>query len=374
MIDTTAGMASESELVAQLEALGQAVERVALPDGSRLLVLVRGGRILGLFGPGDQRNFLWTHPDLADAGRGRALLHREDCYHPGGDRIWLGPERDLFFTDSSFSTYRVQTGLDPGAYVARRKGSGVVLSSAGVITSLASSRPIPLMIERIVLPTADPFQSIPSSLSPRSDVVFAGFEQRTRLEIRPDPQRGPSSARLGLWSLLQLPAPGRMIIPTWSRVEPITMVGSVPAANRNITDRAIVWDMHLTDTTKIGVAGWACTGRVGYRRQLDHRSDELVVRNFLVNPAGEYADALWNKPEVRGFAVQACHAVIGDEHFNELEYHVPAIPLAGDQPTVSEDVSQVWAWRGESAQLDRIAALILGWTSHATISPEGNPK
>ena len=37
------------------------------PDGSRLLLLPYGARVLGLFAPGSDENFLWTHPALASA-------------------------------------------------------------------------------------------------------------------------------------------------------------------------------------------------------------------------------------------------------------------------------------------------------------------
>ena len=70
------------------------------------------------------------------------------------------------------------------------------------------------------------------------------------------------------------------------------------------------------------------------------------MRNFFVNPSGDYIDVQRHDPDDFGYAFQMCRV---DEpqfgSFCELEYHAPALGALPD-PTRSEDISQVWAFRG----------------------------
>jgi hypothetical protein len=84
-----------------------------------------------------------------------------------------------------------------------------------------------------------------------------------------------------------------------------------------------------------------------------------VIRNFTVNPSGEYVDVPWDDPTRLGFAVQACSVNTPAAQFAELEYHTPAI--GGDTGRrACEDVSQVWAFRGSRAKLLRIRRILVG--------------
>ncbi len=324
------------------------------PDGTALELLPEGGRVLGLFARGDERSFFWIHPHLAEPARGTALLRRADNFHPGGDRIWLAPERDLHFPDERRTDYEVPRGVDPGAYTLRPVDGEVELSNSGEVAHLSARRRVGFRLTRRISPTGNPLRHLP----PPAGVRFAGYAQRTRLELHAAPGSA-EAGMLGLWSLLQLPAPGRMLVATHCRAEPVTMVGELPPSRLSRAGSGLAWDMVISDTTKLGIPAWAASGRIGYRRRHGEGDDDLIVRNFLVDPSGDYVDSLTHQPQVRGFAAQYCHAVIEDAHFNELEYHAPAIPVRAEGG-VSEDVSQLWAWRGPAEALDRIAALVLG--------------
>ena len=47
------------QLIDTLGAIDKPTEVVANPDGSQLLLLPYGGRVLGLFPPGSEENFFW---------------------------------------------------------------------------------------------------------------------------------------------------------------------------------------------------------------------------------------------------------------------------------------------------------------------------
>ena len=84
------------------------------------------------------------------------------------------------------------------------------------------------------------------------------------------------------------------------------------------------------------------------------------MRNFFVNPSGEYIDVQRHDPDDFGYAFQMCRV---DEvefgSFCEMEYHAPALGALPD-PTRSDDVSQVWAFRGPRGAIDAIARKLLG--------------
>ena len=52
------------DLIATLKAVGKSTEVYQTDDGTRLLILPYGGRILGVFAPGNDDNFLWTNSVL----------------------------------------------------------------------------------------------------------------------------------------------------------------------------------------------------------------------------------------------------------------------------------------------------------------------
>ncbi|MSO23409.1 MAG: hypothetical protein EXQ58_09185 [Acidobacteria bacterium] len=64
-------------------------------------------------------------------------------------------------------------------------------------------------------------------------------------------------------------------------------------------DRLIRYRMSASGEQKIGIRAVATVVRVGYLYETDGRS-ALIVRNFSVNPSGEYIDVVWNKTEDYG--------------------------------------------------------------------------
>src|SRR5260370_34899165 len=85
------------DVIARVKAVGKSTELHQTDDGTRLLILPCGGRILGVFAPGSEENFLWTNSVLNSAETARAYYASDDWQNSGGDRTWLAPEVDFFF-------------------------------------------------------------------------------------------------------------------------------------------------------------------------------------------------------------------------------------------------------------------------------------
>ena len=73
----------DSALVHSLQSARQPAEILRLPDGSELMVLPYGGRILGLFA-GDERNFFWVNPALQAANSARQFFNSTRWQNTGG--------------------------------------------------------------------------------------------------------------------------------------------------------------------------------------------------------------------------------------------------------------------------------------------------
>ena len=115
--------------------------------------------------------------------------------------------------------------------------------------------------------------------------------------------------------------------------------------------------MRAAGEHKIGVRAAITTGRIGYIYPTGNQH-ALIVRNFFVNPSGEYADVPWTEPEDRGYSTQACSVNSRWGMFSEMEYHVPAIG-EGTGLRQIEDRSQLWAFRGSREDIEKIARALL---------------
>lgn len=336
-------------LIASLKGAGQPVEVLSGPDGSEVLILPHGGRVLGLFTADCARNFFWTNPDLASAATARRFFESEAWRNSGGDRTWLAPEVDFFFPDfPDTSRYWQPRQLDPGNYQIEKTTAEISLSNRLTARLSRSSAEVELLIRKTVSAAANPLRF--EHLSALSGIAYAGYTLRTSLEWTGGGV-GSSSAAAGLWNLLQLPHGGDLLIPTHARALPRTYFGAIPPDDLVVGDHLVCYKMRAAGEQKIGIRAAAVAGRLAYRHQTDDGVWALIVRNVFINPSGSYVDIPWNGPAELGDAVQGCNINSGLGRFSEVEYHVPAIGPATGR-FLSVDVSQVWAFRGARDQID----------------------
>ena len=344
---------------AVLQAVGKPSVMQTMSDGSRLLILPWSGRVLGLYPPNSEDNFLWTHPALLSEKSARAYLARDQWPNLGGDRTWLAPEIEFFFGDLSrgFASYCVPPTLDPGAWHADQTDEGLTLASEAVLPLRRLGGNVHVRFGKRFSSAPNPLQGTDLAILP---VSYAGYMQSTTLELLGVSDR-KDDLHVGLWNLLQLPSPGTLLVPTRFEASPQVVFGSVATHEMSSGSRLMRWRMSGRDgNAKIAIKATPLTGRAGY---LYHSTDSsvwnLVIREFAVDPLGNYVDALWSNPEDRGYVFQACQVGPGDESFNELEYHVPAVCSEVGRNRC-EDESQVWAFRGNHLELMLVARALLG--------------
>jgi hypothetical protein len=346
------------QLMATLKAAGKSAEIHQTEDGTRLLILPYGGRILGVFAPGSEENFLWTNAALNSVETARAYYASDDWQNSGGDRTWLGPEVDFFFPkfpNIDIAGYWQPRSLDPGNYQLAKTEHGIKLTNRLNIEAFRSKKQVELEITKSVAGAPNPLRYDDAIRT--GAVEYAGHTLVTSLAIvDAQPENAPL---VGLWSLTQMPHQGELFIPTYSRSEPRIYFGLVdtPADELVMSDRLLRFKMRAAGEHKIGLHAAVTTGRIGYIYPSGDKH-ALIVRNFFVNPSGEYADVPWTEPEDRGYSTQACSVNSRWGMFSEMEYHVPAI---GGETGLRyiEDRSQLWAFRGSREDITKIARALL---------------
>jgi hypothetical protein len=339
---------NRSQLIETLAAIGKPAETWESTDGTKALVLPHGGRILGLFAPGDDESFFWTHPALGDPGSARDFYQGSQWHNSGGERTWLAPEVDFFFPDfPDLKTYWQPRELDPGSYQVLRNNGGFSWANHATLTLSRSQRKVDLEITKSLTPALNPLRYEHEPLD--SAVRYAGYTLHGALQVRSSDPAPP----VGLWHLTQLPHGGDMLVPTFSRSQPKIYMGTIGREDLLVDDHLVRYRMRSAGEHKLGVRAAALTGRAGY---LFTQGDEtsLVVRNFSVNPSGEYIDVPWAETENFGIAFQACNVNSALGAFSELEYHVPVVGPSG-----AEDQSQLWAFRGPEPAIRSIARRLL---------------
>ncbi len=346
---------SKSELVEVLTKNLKPTKTITFEDGSNILILPYGGRVLGLFAKGNEENFYWTNTALSSVNTAKDFYLSNEWHNSGGDRTWLSPEIDIFFPNfPNTEKYWQPRELDPGNYEVYEEGHELRLVNEMIIHFTRPDQSLKLRLTKS-------FGSAPQPLRyekyiDMSSLEYAGYTQYTQLEII----NGESAdiPAVGLWNLVQMPHGGDMIIPTYDQAIPKIYFGDILPEDLLVTDHLIKYKMRAQGEQKIGIRAVTTTGRIGYCYR-NGKIYNLIVRNISVNPSGEYVDVPWNNPDDLGYSTQACNINSKLGSFSELEYHIPAIG-GSTRKRSCHDEAQVWAFRGSETIINEVSKCLLG--------------
>ena len=345
------------KMMQSVEAAGKKLEFLETADGTRMLMLPYGARVLGLAPAKGEDTFFWNNPRLEQAATARSLFTGDGWHNTGGDRTWIAPEWETFYPDGTPKAYLQPRQLDMSDYDVERTCGGLQFSRRMTLHLGRTNRDISLRLTKWFGPADNPLRDERDMAAIDAAVQYAGYTQRVTMQSTDDfsdPQSG-----VGIWNLVQLPPGGEMLVPLYTGATPQKCFGQVPAESMTIEGHLLRVRINFDGSHKIALKAAAICGRAGY---VYGRAGQfsLVIRNFFVNPSGQYIDVQRHDPDDYGYAFQMCRV---DEpqygSFCELEYHAPAIGALPD-PTRSEDTSQLWAFRGNRDAIDAIAHKLLG--------------
>jgi hypothetical protein len=338
---------------------GKSTELFTTPDGSRLLLLPYGARVLGLYAPGNEESFYWNNPVIDKLDTARSMFAGKGWHNTGGDRTWIAPEIDTFFPDATSTQYWQPRQLDMSDYDVSRTGGGIQMSREMILHLARSNQDAKLRLTKWFGAAQNPLRCERDMAAQRDSVEYAGYTQRVTLESLD--AAGPVPG-VGIWNLMQLPEGGDMLVPLYSKAVPQTCFGDMPADHVTVDDHLLrVSKSNFPGSHKIAVKASSLCGRTGYVYAQGDRWS-LAIRNFSVNLSGDYIDVQRHDTADAGYAFQMCRV---DEvefgSFCEMEYHAPGLGMAPN-PARSEDISQVWAFRGSRDAIGAIAHKLLGVT------------
>lgn len=303
------------QTIAYLEELG--VPLIELCDAEmRALLTPLGARVMAVAGKGLPQNPLFVHPGLTSF-RDRLAACFVGGHGIGGDRLWLSPEYRYYWKGdpslTNFSRYEPPPSMDPGSYrIESRTDRTVVFSMRGELRGgvrYELSRHISLQASHEKLP----------------GMTVMGLRYQHDLKLLD----GPADTQLGLWSVLQVPAGSRIMVPIRPAVvRPLPCMGSAGERIR-VASGQLTWDVSGDAFAKIALRADNVTGRAAVWQDGTQGQATLLVREFPVFPHLTYGDAL-----VPGQVGQQAVQIFDGLGYGELESHSPC--LDHDHPTYSE--------------------------------------
>jgi len=323
-------------------------------QGGLLLIREQGARALALWANKQEESAFW---------RADGVPLPELSWNVGGDRTWISPERDYYMDDSG--QYAVPAQLDPGKWkIAQSSDSLVAVSMDCELLHGPSGRTVLLHLEKQFTLASNPY-AVNSGSSSRMDesVSYIGYEVHTHMSLTPGASRSGAKddsapGFCNLWSVMQVPPGGRILVPSYGPVGPRTMFSQADTVDTELTPHGFRIPCEGAHSFKLSVDALSSTGRFGYLRRLDDSRSSLVVRQFTVHPSGIYPDYPPDDPQYKGSCMQFYYDGGQLGHFAELEYHSPALSI--DAPGSSSDVSRVYYFIGPRENIEQISQDMLG--------------
>ena len=182
------------------------------PHGGSFVVTPHGARILGLFTHDRAENLYFLNPEELTSPHAHKYLAGEHVL--GGDRVWLAPERGLFFKGDTLEDGVVtQSSIDPGHWtVAALSPTSIRLVNEFQATYFHEpGSTVRGIVERSIRAIPNPFAYTPAFMP--TGVHFAGYEISSTFQLTESPK---DALHFGLWFLIQLVVPngGYLYAPT----------------------------------------------------------------------------------------------------------------------------------------------------------------
>lgn len=345
-----------AQLIQSLNQLGMTYQILEADGGGHMIVLERGGRVIGVYNEEHSENAFWVHPQLSSTELAYGQYVSGIDWNIGGDRTWISPEVEFNVADTSsfWESYRVQPSLDPGHYkFENNKEQGcLTLQQNFVVDAYRAHKQLTLDLKKRICLIPDPLKSI-EKFHPAISYAYLGYSMECTLSILND-----EPVSLSLWNLVQLPAGGEIVISTRGKALVHDFFKPTGPSHLSVLPGEVRFKLDAQSQHKISIKVNDVTGRAGYIREGTDGKHYLFIRQFDVDPSAEYGDVPAHALSDKGHCVQ-CYNDNGElGQFGELEYHTPMMDRSSGN-NILQDTSQVGCYLGRLEDMLRIQQLLL---------------
>lgn len=283
--------------------------------GSEFLVVpMFGARILAV--SVDSENLFWTHPEIL---RGM-----------GGQRTWISPEGGAkgFLFKPDWNGTRDFSMMDPGRYKVEtyKENERLVLQNSFQTTSNDKQDLYDLTVTRDIRLEPDLLES--DAEFKDLQYAYLGIDFVHSLKNN---AASPLDRVLALWSLIQVPPKGTMIVPVGEVVRDAWRANyfePIPEDYVKANPDSFSYYLHGSRRYKVGIRPESARGVIAYVWKASRGDYALVFMSFPVKPEARYVDRPKTEQETNGDAIQIYSHLEKDAlAFGELECHSWALDL-----------------------------------------------
>lgn len=288
-------------------------------QGNKFLVVPRfGARILSVSVGGE--NLFWTRPDILK--------------DQGGQRSWVSPEggNKGFIFNPDWIGNRDFSVMDPGSYkaVLFEENEHLVLENTFKTTSNDGKENYDLTLTREMRSEDDPLKDDPEFEG--MSYQFLGIDFVHSLKNN---SKSFFDRILDLWSLIQIPPEGTMIVPVLE-VKKEVWRGNYfePIPEEYVKENAdsLSFYIHGSRRYKVGIHPQEAQGMICYLSKAEREDFFIVFMSFPVKPEARYVDRPKTEQETNGDAIQIySHLEEGPLAFGELECHSWGLSLQPEE-------------------------------------------
>jgi hypothetical protein len=272
----------------------------------KALVVPGLARVIGLWtGPAEPSHLWINSPKLQNLD-----MPKDSWLNSGGHRIWIAPERQFFIRDlgDPFGTYMVPSAIDPGSWTSRTAANCVEMSTTTSVRAYGLDKQIPITITR----KTQALSTLPYKI-PSTQIVWAGYKETVSLQT-------DFNMKIGLWSLLQVPLGGDVLIPSHGGYT--EFFGSQSGLlQKNPGSLRIKYEIDRKLDFKIGLKASALSHNMFYYEIPGRSGIRILVVEFENCGDSAYVDHPWPTPGDTGYLLQFFFG--GNWGFGELEIHGP---------------------------------------------------
>lgn len=246
-------------------------------------------------------------------------------WNPGGDRLWIAPENDFFWKIKGpfdFEHYQIPPSLSENDWNIQEETHSLTLSKELNLENLHTKKTFKAKASRHYSKT--------EAHQDMDWLAVSAFTTKDTLVIEQNPA---IHQKIGIWSLLQLPAGGTLSIPIQEENDHYqNYFNPIPEDLWNIENKQLKLKITGAHHYKVGVAKLS-EGKLFYTREIDQNRKLVIIRSFDLCPKENYCDKPLITDRELGDIAQVYND--GGEHggFGELEIHSGSIDFASGSNT-----------------------------------------